>query len=323
MREALRPKVVEDRRSMAMKYRRFAPLERELSLLVLGTDVFTRWDDQGECFALLDAWAEVGGNVIDTGRQYGHAERVVGEWLRARGLRESVMVLTKVGHPDEDTWESRLSRGAVTREIRESLAELDLETIDLLMLHRDDENVPVAALIETLNEERNAGRIGAFGASNWTSTRIAAANAHARECGLEPFTCASPALSLAEWIQPPWRGCVSAHDQQSREFYTREQLPLFAWSAQARGYFAGNRSEETRRTYGGAANAERLARTEKLGAEKGATATQVALAWVLAQPFPVHALIGPETTQELYSSVDALSIELTPAELAWLNLEGE
>src|SRR5262249_53309368 len=152
-----------------MRYSGFAPLARDLSVLVLGTDVFTRWHETEKCFALLDAWAAVGGNIIDTGRQYGHAERVVGEWLKRRDLREEVIVLTKVAHPDEATWENRINREAITSDIRKSRCELGLETLDLLLLHRDDETVPVATIIDVLNGEKEAGRIRAFGASNWTT----------------------------------------------------------------------------------------------------------------------------------------------------------
>src|SRR5947209_17905962 len=107
-------------------------------------------------------------------------------------------------------------------------------------------------------------------------------------------------------------------------------MPLFAWSSQAGGFFTGRytpdnlENEDMVRVYYNEGNWERLRRATELGRKKGGfTANQVALAWVLHQPFPVFALIGPHSVEELNSSVSALELELTPDEVRWLNLEGE
>lgn len=303
-----------------MKYRAFPPLGRELSLLVLGTDVLRYWADEGRCFELLDSWVELGGNVIDTGREYGHAEDMIGRWLAARGLREELTLITKGAHPDEGG-RSRMTSEAITFDLRESLSALGTDVIDLYLLHRDDPTAPVAPIVETLNEHRQEGRISSFGASNWTVARIAEADEYASANGLEQFMCSSPGLSLAVPLEPAWPGCVGAHDRSSRAWYERNQLPVFAWSAQAGGYFAEVRNEHVMRVYASKENAERSRRAEELAAERGSNANQIAVAWVLQQPFPVFAVIGPHSAQELRSSVGALDIELGLDEARWLNLE--
>ncbi len=105
-------------------------------------------------------------------------------------------------------------------------------------------------------------------------------------------------------------------------------MPLFAWSSQARGFFSGaftpenvGESEFMTRVYDSPENWERLRRARELGEKRGFSAIQVALAWVLHQPFPVFPLIGPATVEELRSSVAALELELSPEEVRWLNLE--
>ncbi|MGZ8650176.1 MAG: aldo/keto reductase, partial [Solirubrobacteraceae bacterium] len=175
-------------------------------------------------------------------------------------------------------------------------------------------------LIDALDAHRRAGDIRAFGVSNWTLPRIEEANAHAAARGVAGICCNSPHLSLAIQNEPPWPDCLSATDAESRAWHTRTGMPLLAWSAQAGGFFAGS-SGESSRVYQNAANRQRLARAEQLGRRTGHSANAVALAWVLAQPFPVVAVIGPHSVEHLHSSLDALDVVLSPEEARWLNLE--
>lgn len=308
-----------------MRSRRFDPLGRELSLLVLGT---SGWDrrDLDMVQALTETWLELGGNVFDSGRHYRAAERILAGALGER--RTDVVILTKGGH-HEEAWEDgpvvrrRMTRDDVSRDLYGSLEALETDHVDVYMLHRDDPSEPVGPIVEELNEHRRAGRILSFGASNWTTERLDEAARYAAEHGLEAFTSASVYVGLAEQREPPWPETVSARDARSLAWYDRTQLPVFAWSAQAGGFFAGHLDENVDRVYGTEANAERLARTRALADERGATPNQVALAWVLAQPFPTYAVIGPRTVGELRESVDALDLDLSAEQVAWLDLRGD
>ena len=97
-------------------------------------------------------------------------------------------------------------------------------------------------------------------------------------------------------------------------------MPLLAWSAQAGGYFAGAGGESSR-VYENAANHERRERAEQLGRRTGHSANAVALAWVLAQPFPVIAVVGTHRVEHLRSSLEALDVALGAEDVRWLNLE--
>ena len=303
-----------------MKYLRFAPLRRELSRLVLGTAVFER-APLDVSLELFDAFREIGGNVVDTGRQYGNAEPILGRWLRSRGLAEEIVVLTKGAHYDEDTGRKRVNPAEITQDLEGSLQALGRDSIGLYCLHRDDPDAPVGPILETLNQHWRAGRIQVFGASNWTAARLEEAADYAARHGLDGFACSSPGLSLAAPQEEPWPGSVTIHEREARAWYAQRQLPVFAWASLAGGFFAGVSSAEVARVYENAGNAERRHRARALGERKGATANQVALAWVLHQPFPTYALIGPRNAVELRESVGALDVELTPAELRWLDLE--
>jgi aryl-alcohol dehydrogenase-like predicted oxidoreductase len=311
-----------------MRYAYFPPLSRKLSRLVLGSMVFSR-EALDLTFELLDAWRAMGGNVVDTAHVYagGESERALGLWLEARGCRAEMVILSKGAHHNADR--RRVTPEDITCDLRDSLARLKVQTIDLYLLHRDDPAVPVGPIVEVLNEHLRAGRIGGFGGSNWTPARLEAANAYAACRGLQGFVASSPNLALAPPSEPVWDGCVSASDAASRAWYARTGMPLFSWSSQARGFFTGRFSPEDPsdemmvRVYYTPENWERLRRATELAAARGFSATQVALAWVLHQPFPTYALVGPQSVAELQSCAAALEIPLTPEEVRWLNLESE
>jgi 1-deoxyxylulose-5-phosphate synthase len=293
-----------------LKYRRFEPLGRNLSLLVLGTAVFEHATYE-ESTPLLDAWVERGGNAIDTGRQYGNAEAIVGRWLRERGLGDEVVVITKGGHYDEVTLRPRVTAADLAEDLAGSKQELGRDTIDVLMLHRDDETRSVEAILDDIDASID-GTVRVVGASNWSTARLDQARGR--------FTCSSPNLSLAPANEPPWPGCVSILRGADDEWYTDTQLPVFAWQALAGGFFAGIADDDVDRVYGGESNRERLTRARQLADRHGATPSQVALAWVLARPYPVYAIVGPRSPAELEESTAALELALTPKELAWVDL---
>jgi aryl-alcohol dehydrogenase-like predicted oxidoreductase len=290
---------------------RLDPLELPLSRLALGTLGFSlRTRDRD--YALFDAWLEAGGTVIDTAHVYeeGDAERVLGRWLADRpGARERIVLVTKGAHPDGDR--RRVTPADIAADLRDSMERLG-GPVDLYLLHRDDPDVEVGEIVDALDAHRRAGEIRAFGVSNWTLPRIDAANAYAAERGVAGIACNSPHLSLAVQNAPPWAGCLSATDAGSRAWHERTGMPLLAWSAQAAGFFAGARTD----VYDNPDNRERRARAGQLG-----DANAVALAWVLAQPFPTVAVVGPHSVEHLHASLAALDVELSADEVRWLNLE--
>jgi 1-deoxyxylulose-5-phosphate synthase len=303
-----------------MRYLRFAPLGRDLSRLVLGTVAYEHAPLDGS-LELLDAFHELGGNVVDTGREYGNAEPILGRWLRERRVGDELVVLTKGAHHDHATGRKRVNPTEITQDLDDSLRALGRESIDIYCLHRDDPAAPVGPILETLARHQRAGRIRVSGASNWSAARLEAADRYAADHGLDGFACSSPGLSLAAPQEAPWLGAVTIHAPSARAWYAEHQVPVFAWASLAGGFFAGVRGPDITRVYDTADNRERLRRAVSLAVEKGATASQIALAWVLHQPFPTYALIGPRSVAELQESVAALDIALTAAEARWLDLE--
>ena len=327
--EALRRPPPRPRADAAMTYGRIAGVEKPISRLIMGSMMFAPQDLPYSC-AMLDSFVELGGNAIDTAHQYGRysrgdAERAIGQWLALRGNREEMVIVTK------GVREERLGRGlrvnpaAITSDLADSLERLQTGYVDLYLLHRDDPSYPVDEIVECLNEHYRAGRIRAFGGSNWSSDRLQAANEYARERGLVPFVASSPNFSLAVWNEPPWAGCLSAA-VEGTDWYREHQFPLLSWSSQAQGFFTGRYTPEDRsntemvRCWYNPENFARLERARELAQRKGVSTAAIALAYVLWQPFPTFALIGPHSIAELRSSAEALEIELTPEEVRWLSL---
>jgi len=305
-----------------MTYGSVAGIEKPISRIVMGTMVYQK-DRLPFACAMLDHYYEMGGNCLDTAWVY-NTEVTVGRWLSLRGLREEIVLIGKGAHTPECTPEG------LTRQLHQTLDRLQTDYLDLYLMHRDNPEVPVGEFVECLNEHQRAGRIRVFGGSNWSIERLEAANAYAREHGLVPFGASSPNLALAVWNEPMWAGCVAASDPASRSWYERTQMPLFAWSSQASGFFTGRFTPQDRdnpayasvvRTWFNEGNFQRLERARELAALKGVTTTQIALAYVLCQPLNVFALIGPRSIEETRTSLEALHVSLTPDEISWLNLE--
>lgn len=134
-----------------MRSTTFAPLDREVGRLVLGTTWFDPFEP-GAAADVLDAFAELGGTVIDTAENYGRgkSELVIGRWLRQTGRRDRIVILSKGAHPYDGV--SRVDPASIHEDLMGSLERLGVETIDIYLLHRDDETVAVGPILEALNE---------------------------------------------------------------------------------------------------------------------------------------------------------------------------
>jgi len=309
-------------------------INKPISALALGT-AFYRPESKDEWFDIMDGYLSLGGTVIDTGRQYGESEEVVGQWLEKSTARDRMVVITKCAHgpgllPADDFEE------VVTQELAESLMHLRTDYVDLYVLHRDNPAVPVGRILDRLNAEIDRGRVVALGASNWSYARADEANEYARQHGIRGFAVVSNNLSLAVPEGPFYDGLASA-DQAGERWHQNTGIPLLSWSSQARGFFTGRYTPDMRDKVGGIddkftkrmveiyctdANFERLRRARQLGKEKqDYSAVQIALAWLLHKPFPVIPIVGPHTQEELVSCADATAIKLTEAEIKWLQLD--
>ncbi len=304
-----------------MTYGSVPHLPKKVSRLVMGVD---NQNTLPHAAAIFDAYHEAGGNCYDTAFIYasGLNERMLGQWIHVRGVRSEVAVICKGCHPPS------AAPDAIGRQLAVSLDRLNIDHCDLYMMHRDDPAVPVGEWVDALNEQAKAGRMTAFGGSNWSPERVQAANDYAAAHGRQGFSLMSDNFSLARMVSPVWAGCVSACDPASRAWLATAKVPLFAWSSQARGFFTerahrdlARNDEEMNRCWAAEDNWQRRDRVLELAEKKDVLPINIALAYVLCQPFQTFPLIGPRTLAELRTSLPALGITLTPDEVRWLNLE--
>jgi len=304
----------------SMKYGSIAGVEKPISRLVMGVDNQKSWPHASVMF---DDFFEHGGTCFDTGYIYasGACEKMLGHWVKNRGIREQVVLLDKGAHTPH------CNPQAVVSQLQESLTRLQTDYVDIYMLHRDNPDIPVGEFITVLNEQKHAGRMRIFGASNWSIERVEEANRWAAEHGMSGFSAMSNNFSLARMVDPVWAGCISASDARSRAWFTEQQMPLMPWSSQARGFFTGRANPndhsdaELVRCWYSEDNFRRLERVNAMAKERGVLPINIALAYVLCQSFPTFPLIGPRLLSETRTSIPGLDIQLTPEEVRWLNLE--
>lgn len=304
-----------------MKYGHVPGVEKPVSRLVLGVDNQVTWPHAAVMF---DDFFERGGNCYDSAFIYGggKCEQLLGQWVKNRGIREQVVLLDKGAHTPFCTPDALVKQFAI------SLDRLQTDYVDIYMMHRDNPEIPVGEFITVLNDLKNSGRVRTFGGSNWSIERMEEANQWAAEHGMSGFSAMSNNFSLARMVDPVWAGCISASDKRSREWLTEKGMPLMPWSSQARGFFLPGRANpadhsdpELSRCWYSDDNFRRLERVNAMAKERNVLPINIALAYVLCQPFPTFPLIGPRQLSETRTSFPALEIELTPQELLWLNLE--
>jgi len=304
-----------------MPYARIDGVDKPVSRLFAGA----MWaQNLPHACVLYDAFFEYGGTAFDTAYVYGggSADRLLGQWMKLRGLREQIVVMIKGAHTPLCDPEH------LTSQLFESLERMQTDYTDIYTMHRDNPEIPAGEFIDVVNAHMRAGRIRAFGVSNWTLARVEEANAYAQAKGLRGIAAVSNNFSLARMIEAPWDGCIAAKDQESRAWFMQTGMPLLAWSSQAQGFFALGETPEwpsqwMARCWSSDDNYRRLARAKELAEKYGVSPLNIALAYVLCQPFRTFALVGPQTPTEVRTLMPALDIILTDAEMRWVNLETE
>jgi aryl-alcohol dehydrogenase-like predicted oxidoreductase len=296
-------------------------LNKKVSRLVMGVD---NQDRMPHAAVVFDDFFEKGGNTFDTGWVYGATRsKLLGQWVKTRGVREQVNLIVKGAHTPE------CNPKALTRQLLGSLKLLQTDYADIYMMHRDNLDIPVGEFVDVLNEHARAGRIKIFGGSNWSIERVEAANAYAKKKGLQGFNVLSNNFSLARMVNPVWPGCVAASDPQSKAWLTvhKDEIALLPWSSQARGFFVPGVASPDKKddaemvdAWYSPDNFERQRRAFEMAKEKGVAPINIALAYVLCQPFPIFPLIGPRKLSETRTSLPALEIHLTEKEMNWLDL---
>jgi aryl-alcohol dehydrogenase-like predicted oxidoreductase len=196
-------------------------------------------EDPQEAFAVLDAFQDAGGRMLDTARIYGTSEEVVGTWLRAHAGND-VAIVTKGAHPLAD-WSPRLSAADVMDDVESSVAALRVPSVHCYLLHRDDPGTPVSEIAPTLTSIVRLGHAATVGVSNWMPTRVAELAAELRSIDGPPLAVVSNYGGLAVPTgAPEWPG-VRSNSPELLRLAHYEDFRVLGWSSLSAGYFTDHR----------------------------------------------------------------------------------
>jgi aryl-alcohol dehydrogenase-like predicted oxidoreductase len=296
----------------------------EVAPLALGGNVFDWTADEQTSFAILDAFVDAGGTMIDTADVYsawvpghtgGESERVIGRWLkRDPSKRDKVVIATKVGFFEG------LAPDKILAACDASLERLGIERIDLYYQHKDDQTVPLADSLGAFERLVELGKIRAIGLSQFTAERLDEAMETSRRLGLTPPSALQPWYNLVE--RQKFEGDL-------RDVALRHGLAVFPFYSLANGFLTGKyrSKEDLGKSVRGLRNVEYLEgkgmrvlqALDDVAAETGASLATVTLAWTMAQPAIAAPIASATSVPQLAELVAALELDLTPQQIARLD----
>ena len=296
----------------------------EVAPVALGGNVFDWTADEAASFAILDAFVDAGGTMIDTADVYsawvpghvgGESERLIGRWLkRDPAKRGKVVIATKVG------FMAGLKPDTIAPTCAASLERLGVETIDLYYQHQDDQAVPLSDSLGAFDALRRDGKIRAIGLSNFTAARVEEALGASRDNGFD-----QPA-ALQNWYNLVERG---KYEGELQDVALARGLAVFPYYGLANGFLTGKyrskddlgKSPRGLRTieYLEGRGPKVLAAVEEVAAESGAAMATVALAWLKAQPGITAPIASATSIEQARELIAALTFDLSPGQIELLS----
>ena len=305
-----------------------------VSRVCLGTAYLGSREDDETSFAIMDTYYGAGGRFLNTAHEYGdgNSERVIGKWVRERGIRrDEIVVTSKCGEDGEKPDSRAMHAEELFEDIDETLSRSGFDYVDFYLLHLDDVQVPVGEILDAMNEMRTQGKIRAYGCSNWSVARQKEAAAWADAHGIPRFAVDEIEMNLTRLNVDNHAWHCNWLDEEYIAYHRETGMPVGAYSPIANGILTKYlRDGDTRawrphcvKTYTNEYNFAAARRIGKLAEETGFTPTQIQLAWVLAQPFgfPCFPIVGARTPEQLKDSLGGLNCALTPDMIRYLRPE--
>jgi aryl-alcohol dehydrogenase-like predicted oxidoreductase len=307
---------------------RLGNTDLEISRLCLGGNVFGWTIDEQASFAVLDAYAQAGGNFIDTADIYGRrgphglgeSERIIGRWIAARGNREQLVIATKVGMaPDAPG----LSAEQVIRGAEDSLSRIGIDRIDLFYAHQDDQSTPLEETLGAFQTLIDSGKIRYAAASNYGAERLAEALSVGERDGMAGYVALQPHYNLLE----------RDYEGKLEQLCARVGLACVPYFGLARGFLTGKyrrggepvdspRADGVRELYFNVRGFAVLAALDEVAAAHATTVAAVSLAWLAAQPTVAAPIASATSPEQLAGLLPSLTLELSGEEIERLGAAG-
>jgi len=294
-----------------------------LGMMSYGSKKWREWVlEEEDAKPFVQRALDAGINFFDTADVYslGESERVTGNLFKSLGVkRESVVVATKVFNPMSDDVNDRgNSRKHIMDSIDNSLKRLQMDYVDIYQIHRWDYDTPIEETMEALHDVVKAGKARYIGASSMFAWQFSKAQYTAQSHGWTRF------VSMQDHYNLVYR----EEEREMIPLCLDQGIGLIPWSPMARGFFAGDRkrdgSGETVRSnsdpfgktlYFREEDFTVAERTAEVAKERGVTASQIALAWVLNKPYISSPIIGATKMDHLNQAIAALDIKLSDDEM--------
>ena len=311
-----------------MEKHKLGRTDLSIAPVVFGGNVFGWTADKETSFALLDRFAAAGLNAIDTADSYstwapgnkgGESETIIGEWMKARGNRHAMTVITKVGSP-MGPGKKGLSARYIEEAVDASLKRLQIDAIDLYLSHWPDETTPYAETLGAYQRLIAKGKIRFCGASNLNAGQLAAALAASKAKGLPRYEVLEPEYNLYD---------RATFDGPLRDLCVAEEIGVITYYSLAKGFLAGKYRTpadlgQSPRGGGvrGYLNPRGLGILDALAAvaaRHGAKSAEVALAWLIAQPGVTAPIASATSLAQVDSLIRAATLALSADDLAALD----
>jgi aryl-alcohol dehydrogenase-like predicted oxidoreductase len=290
--------------------------------VALGANTMGWTADTDTSFAILDAFTDAGGSLIDTADAYsawapgnsgGESETVIGEWIASRDARDRIVLATKVSrHPER----RGLGAANIRAAIEDSLQRLKTDHVDLYYAHYDDPDTPLEETVTAFAELVDRGRVRHVGLSNYSPQRIGQWLDTARRLGVAPPVALQPHYNLLH--REPF-------ESQLAPIATEHELAVLPYFGLAAGFLTGK--YRTRQDADGAARGSMVgdyltdtgfaaaAQLREIAAAHDVAPATVALAWLRGRPAVTAPLAGATRLEQLQPIIDAATFTLDSDEL--------
>ncbi len=292
--------------------------------LCLGGNVFGWTADEKQSFEILDAYAEAGGNFIDTADSYvawipgnsgGESETIIGKWMASRNNREQMIIATKVA---KLSTRPGLSPANIAAAAEDSLRRLQTDYIDLYYAHQDDDQVPFTESLGAFDALVKAGKVRHIGASNFTAARLSEALDVSSNNNLAAFVA----------LQPEYNLVARDYENELMKTVDANGLATYPYYALASGFLTGKYRRGSSTDSARAGNAERylndhgiavLNALDDIAANHDTSVTAVSLAWLAAQPTIGAPIASARTAEQVKDLTAFVDLKLTTDEIARLS----
>jgi len=314
-----------------MQHRRLGRTDLHIPPLVFGGNVFGWTADKTTSFALLDRLAEAGLDAIDTadvysawapGNKGGESETIIGDWMKSRANRDKVLVITKVGSP-MGPGKKGLKAAYIAEAVEASLKRLRTDFIDLYLSHWPDPETPYEETLGAYRDLVAAGKIRAFGCSNFNAAQLRASLDLAAQKGLPRYGVLQPEYNLYD---------RAGFEGPLRDLCIAEEIGVITYFSLAKGFLSGKyrtQADLGQSARGGGVKAylnprgtRILAALDALAARYAAKPAEVALAWLIASPGVTAPIASATSLEQLESLIKAAALKLSAADMKALDAAG-